>query len=93
MLVIDADPQGSVSQGFFGSAAVEELARGGAEAWAKVRTLVTRGNYATFSTNAPYTESFQRQEDGNLYRLDPDGTVTGLTFRLAGDTHTATKVE
>ena len=27
------------------------------------------------------------------FDLDPDGTVTGLTFRLAGDTHTATRVE
>ena len=27
------------------------------------------------------------------FDLKPDGTVTGLTFRLAGDTHTATRVE
>ena len=27
------------------------------------------------------------------FDLGPDGTVTGLTFRLGGDTHTATKVE
>jgi hypothetical protein len=27
------------------------------------------------------------------FDVEPDGTVTGLTFRLAGDTHTAKKVE
>jgi len=27
------------------------------------------------------------------FDLDADGTVTGLTFRLAGDTHTGTRVE
>ena len=27
------------------------------------------------------------------FDLKPDGTVAGLTFRLGGDTHTATRVE
>jgi len=33
-----------------------------------------------------------RQQDPQ-FDGKPDGTVTGLTFRLAGDTHTARKVE
>lgn len=45
-------------------------ARGGADAWAAVKTLSLKGNYATFSTNAPFTEIRQRGENGDHFRLE-----------------------
>lgn len=42
-------------------------ARGGAERWAKLRSLTLRGTYAAFSQRSPFTLLRQR---GDLYRLD-----------------------